>query len=239
MVDDQVTPGLRHVRSRPTTRATLVSVLFLPALVVVASLGVSGCGGGDKASGGSAGTSQGSDDTPSGYTVVPAPSVKDVSLPRADGSGPVAMPAVPNGLRLVYFGYTSCPDVCPTTMSDLRRAIAKLPAGERDKVQVAMVSIDPARDNGPRLTDYVHNFFPEGDALRTDDQAALKAATSPFGAQYSVKTNAKGEVEVTHTAEVYAVDDKGNVVMQWPFGTSYQAISKDLRNLLKGSASSS
>jgi protein SCO1 len=215
-------------------RGAVVAATVLSVVVMGAA-----CGKDDSASGGgSAGTSQGSDDARSGYTVTPTPSVKDVSLPRADGTGTLAMPAMPGGLRLVYFGYTSCPDVCPTTMSDLRRALAKLPADQRDKVQVAMVSIDPARDTGPRLTDYVHNFFPEGDALRTDDPAALKAATEPFGAQYSVKTNEKGEEEVSHTAEVYAVDDNGDVVMQWPFGTSYKAISNDLASLLKQSAAS-
>jgi protein SCO1 len=214
--------------ARPRTAAVLVAVLALSALMTA----LPACRSDDGATASSS-TSTAPKDF-SGYTRSPVPSVQQVTLPAADGT-PVSMPAsAPGGLRIVYFGYTSCPDVCPTTMSDLKRALAKLPADERAKVQVDMVSIDPARDTAQKLSDYVTTFIPDATAVRTDDQAALRAATSAFGADYSVTTGSDGTPEVKHTADLYAVDDAGNIVMAWPFGTTSQSLATDLARLLAG-----
>ena len=205
------------------------------AVLAVCAMGLlAACGSDDTATEGSS-TTTAADGGFSGYTRDPVPSVKDVSLPAADGTT-VTMPASqPGGLRLVYFGYTSCPDVCPTTMSDLKRALATLPEDQRAKVQMDMVTIDPARDTAEKLTDYVTTFIPDGTAVRTDDQAALRAAAGAFGANYSVEPGADGgEPEVSHTAELYAVDDAGNIVMVWPFGTTSKDLGEDLARLLGG-----
>ena len=171
-------------------------------------------------------------DTYSGYVVDPPVDVSGVTLPVADGSGEFQMVAEPGGLQLIYYGYTFCPDVCPTTMSDVRHTLADLPADEAERIEVAMVTIDPARDSPEVITDYVHNFVPDGTALRTADDAQLRAAADAIGANYEVTTNEEGEIEVSHTGELYAVDDTGTVVMQWPFGTSYESLTRDLRSLL-------
>jgi len=223
MADARTSRRRRPRRTGLTVAAALCAVL-VPAFVT-------GCGSDDTTAGGST-TTAGKDF--SGYTRQPVPSVQGVSLPAADGSTVTMSAQEPGGLRLVYFGYTSCPDVCPTTMSDLKRALATLPAEERAKVQVDMVSIDPARDTGAKLTDYVTTFIPDGTAVRTDDQVALRAAADAFGADYSVTTGADGEPEVKHTADLYAVDDAGNVVLIWPFGTTSKDLGKDLRRLLAG-----
>ena len=221
------------------SRRTVALFVSLLALVLVAS----SCGGED----GGAASEQGAEspdadsgteaeagdpDTYSGYVVDPPVKVDTVSLPIADGSGEFPMVARPGGLEVVYFGYTFCPDVCPTTMADLRKALAELPAEEAERIGVVMVTIDPARDTAEVLDGYVSNFVEDGVSLRTDDDAALRAATDAFGANYEVTTNAEGDVEVAHTGELYAVDDTGTVVMQWPFGTSYESLARDLRSLL-------
>ena len=82
------------------------------------------------------------------------------------------------------------------------------------------------------LDGYVTNFVDDGLALRTDDDAALRTVTDAFGADYEVTTDDDGDIEVSHTGELYAVDDAGTVVMQWPFGTSYESLARDLRSLL-------
>ncbi len=207
--------------SIPRRVATVVVVAVLTAGWAA------GCGGGDTA---------GSSTTAaefSGYTRTPAPSVASVTLPSADGTE-VGFAASPGGVRLVYFGYTSCPDVCPTTLSDVKRAIASLPEADRPKVSVDMVSIDPARDTAEKLTQYVTTFVPTGVAVRTDDDARLRAAARAFGADYEVTPGADGNPEVIHTAELYAVDDQGRVVLIWPFGTARDALARDLRRLLAG-----
>jgi protein SCO1/2 len=166
----------------------------------------------------------------------PAPDVSMISLPNAsDGGSPLAMRARPDALLIMYFGYTSCPDVCPTTMADVSIALENLDADERRRVAVAMATIDPGRDTGELLTKYVRTFVPGANALRTDDPAALRAAADAFGADYRVTQTGAGEPpEVTHTGWLYVVDDRGRLRLQWAFGTKHQTITSDLRLLLAG-----
>ncbi len=170
--------------------------------------------------------------TYSGYRVDPPLEVGDQSLPLADGSGEMTFAADPGDLDIVYFGYTYCPDVCPTTMSDLKRVVQDLPGEDAARLSVVMATVDPARDTPEVLTSYIGNFFGDGIAVRTDDDAALRAVTDAFGASYRVQTDDQGEIEVSHTPYVYAVDDSGTVVMQWPFGTSAESFAEDLGSLL-------
>ena len=157
----------------------------------------------------------------SGIVREPLPVVDTVELPDATNDGePLPFRADDQGLLLVYFGYTSCPDVCPTTMADLRVAVEGLDA-DADRVEVAMATIDPDRDSGEALGSYVQSFIEDGHALRTDDDELLRAATDAFGADYSVSEAEDGEIEVMHTGSVYVVDDEGRMLVQWPFGTSY------------------
>lgn len=201
----------------------------IAALALVA-LGVMGVGCGDDES--SSPTTTAEEPGLSGYTREPTPSVADVQLPLVAGAGDLPAAAAPGGLRIVYFGYTSCPDVCPTTMSDLKRALAQLPPEDAERVEVVMVTIDPDRDVDDKLGAYVTTFIEDGDAARITDPAALRAAADAFGADYSVETAADGEIEVSHTADLYAVDDQGDIVLQWPFGTSYEDLSDDIADLL-------
>lgn len=173
----------------------------------------------------------------SGYTREPTPSVAEVQLPLVGGAGDLPAAAEQGGLRVVYFGYTSCPDVCPTTMSDLKRALAQLPEEDAARVQVVMVTIDPDRDVDEKLGAYVGTFIEDGQASRITDPAALQAAADAFGASYKVETAEDGEIEVSHSADLYVVDDQGDIILQWPFGTTYEDIADDLSALLAGSAS--
>lgn len=176
----------------------------------------------------------------SGYTREPVPDVSKMVLPLADGSGTLPAAATKGGYRLVYFGYTSCPDVCPTTMSDLKRAIRTLPADQRGKVDVAMMTIDPDQDLPERLTEYVDTFFPRnGAALRASDPADLAAVAGAFGASYSVKPKADGTPEVAHSGDLYVVDDRGKVVLQWPFGVGAESMGSDLATLFARQKSAS
>jgi protein SCO1 len=172
-----------------------------------------------------------------GAVRTPALDVAGVSLPSVgDGAGeePLAMQAPPGELYLVYFGYTSCPDVCPTTMNDIRVALDDLPDELADRVTPAMATVDPERDTGEVLTGYLDHFFDHGLALRTTDPAALTAATEAFGVQWEVEDHAPGEAyDVAHTAVTYVVDDTGTVAVEWPFGFDSESMTSDLRTLLE------
>lgn len=172
-----------------------------------------------------------------GAVRTPALDVADVSLPSAgDGAGeePLAMQAPPDELYLVYFGYTSCPDVCPTTMSDISVALGDLPDDLADRVTVAMATVDPERDTGEVVAGYLDHFFDRSVALRTTDPDALARATDAFGVQWEVEEHAPGETyDVAHSAVTYVVDDTGTVVVEWPFGFDSEAMTSDLRILLE------
>lgn len=173
-----------------------------------------------------------------GLVKTPAPQVGTLSLPNASNSGQeFPFKAPPGQLLLVYFGYTSCPDICPGTLAGLKLAIRRL-GTDADKVTVAMATVDPERDTGPVLVDYLGRFFKQkpAQALRTDDPARLQTVADGFGVQYEVKKDPNGKVEVGHTALVFAVDDQGRIVDAWPFGMDDHAISDDLRILLNREA---
>lgn len=142
------------------------------------------------------------------------------------------MVAEPDRVLVVYFGYTSCPDICPTTMADLRLAVQQL-GDDAERIDVAFVTVDPGRDDAERITRYIQAFFPDGHALRTDDPVRLEEAAFPFGAAYQVVTHEDGEVEVAHSAFLYAIDSDGVVQVQWPFGFTSEDMASDLEKLLK------
>lgn len=168
-----------------------------------------------------------------GAVRTPPLQVDSVTLSSADGDR-VALRAADDGLLLVYFGYTSCPDVCPTTMADISAALLDLPSDLSDRVTVAMVTVDPERDTGEVLSGYLSHFFSRGIALRTDDPAELKRAASAFGVQWEVADHAPGDpYDVAHTAITYVVDDRGTVVVEWPFGFESEAMASDLTLLLE------
>ncbi|MFV0258071.1 MAG: SCO family protein [Acidimicrobiales bacterium] len=172
-----------------------------------------------------------------GYQREPIPSVAELGLPavEADGSEtPFLFRAQPDSLLLVYFGYTSCPDVCPTTLSDVRLAGEQLGA-DADRVDLAMVTIDPEVDSPEVLVGYVRTFVPDAVALRTTDDARLRPVADRFGADYG-KEVVDGEAEVFHTASIYAVDDQGRLLMTWPFGIPPTDLATDLQRLLADEA---
>ena len=163
----------------------------------------------------------------------PPPSVGSVSLPDASTGGMFTTVPAAGELLLVYFGYTNCPDVCPTTLADLRTAVREL-GDDGARIDVAMATVDPGRDDGRRLTDYVQTFFPGAHALRTDDPDELARAASAFGVSYAVSENTDGYVEVEHSGFLYAVDSSGVIRVQWPFGVSAEDLESDLALLLAG-----
>lgn len=161
--------------------------------------------------------------------------VGDVTLPEvaADGSTtPFSLQAEPGQLLFVAFGYTNCPDVCPTTLTDIRKAKDLLTPEESAKVDVAFGTVDPDRDTAEVMTAYLGSFVEGGHPLRTADPAELQAAEDALGITSSVETSADGTVEVAHSAKSFVVDDQGDVVVEWAFGSGPELMASDLRLLL-------
>ncbi len=169
----------------------------------------------------------------SGFVRTPLPVVADVVLPDASAGGvPFQMVAPEGELLLVYFGYTECPDVCPTTLADLRKAFREL-GDDAEQVSLAMETIDIERDTDDVITAYVQSFVSDAHGLRAPDDETLRAAADAFGADYSVEIDDEGKYQVGHTAHTYAVDDQGQILVTWAFGTEAEIIAQDIRILLK------
>jgi protein SCO1/2 len=191
--------------------------------LAAAGIAITGCGGEDREL--------------VGYTREPAPDVADVALPDvADDGREFAFRAPAEGLLVVYFGYTNCPDVCPTTLANVRGARQDL-GDDAERVSLAMVTVDPERDTDV-LAEYVGSFVPAAHALATDDGGDLQAAADRFGVSYQVAERPDGEVEVAHTDHLFAVDDAGTLVLTWPSGTARQDLADDLEQLLRDTAGS-
>jgi protein SCO1 len=173
----------------------------------------------------------------SGYIREPLPVVDQVALPDLSRDGQdFVLRAQENELLVVYFGFTNCPDVCPTTLADLRGALRRLEASQAERIRLAVVTVDPERD-AETLTSYAQTFVEGAHALATFDPALLRAAADPFGVSYSVTTNAEGEVEVAHSSQMFVGNDQGELVLTWPFGISAEDLALDLSQLLQTFAS--
>ncbi len=166
-----------------------------------------------------------------GIVRTPAPSVDATALPSLTNPGDDAVfRAEPGGFRAVYFGFTNCPDVCPTTMADWAVALRRLPPELADSVDTLMVTVDPERDNAV-LPGYVTSFVADAEAAGTTDADLLAAAAEPFGASYDVVTTDDGDIEVSHSGFLYLVDDEGRLQVTWPFGLSSSDMATDVAQL--------
>lgn len=133
---------------------------------------------------------------------------------------------------VVFFGYTQCPDVCPTTMAELAQ-VKKSLGTDGDKVQVVFVSLDPERDTPEILKSYVSNFDPGFEALRgTPEQTAATAKEFKVFFQ-KVPGQAADSYTLDHTAASYIFDTHGNVRLYATYGEGVPALAADLKALLK------
>lgn len=194
----------------------LRAVIGVTMLAVLAG----GCGGG-------------ADRALSGQQLTPPTQVGSLTLPDAVSGEPFTFQASEDHLLLTYFGYTSCPDVCPATLAGVKAALRDL-GDDAARIELAMVTIDPTRDTGDRLPGYVQSFVPSGHALRSEDDAELRAVADGFGASYEVTPSPDGgDPEVSHSGALYVVDDTGAMVLIWPFGVQPDDIAADLELLLE------
>ncbi|MGE0394439.1 MAG: SCO family protein [Vicinamibacterales bacterium] len=134
---------------------------------------------------------------------------------------------------LVFFGYSSCPDACPTTLSKLARATARLEPGDRAHVKTLYVSVDPDRDTPAVLKTDLENF--DLDALGlTGTKAEIDRVVQLFGASYTVVPlpDSAAKYSIMHTTLVYALDGQGRVRTWFPYEATVDEIEAGLRRML-------
>nr|WP_290668681.1 SCO family protein [Ardenticatena sp.] len=132
---------------------------------------------------------------------------------------------------VLFFGYTHCPDVCPTTMLKLRNMMAQLSPEEAEQVQVVFVSVDPERDTIERLKGFVESYNPSFIGLRGTPDALAQLAT-PLGIYYADQS--QGEtILFDHTASVLLIDPDGNLKLLWAPTLTAEEMAADLKALLR------
>ncbi|MEP7057202.1 MAG: SCO family protein [Caldimonas sp.] len=135
-------------------------------------------------------------------------------------------------VTVLFFGYTQCPDVCPTTMAELAQVKKSLGA-DGARVQGVFVTVDPERDTPALLKSYVASFDPSFVALRgTPEQTA--AAAKEFKVFYAkVDGKAPGSYTIDHTAASYVFDRDAKLRLFVRYGSGAEALADDLKALLK------
>lgn len=138
-------------------------------------------------------------------------------------------------VTLLFFGYTSCPDVCPVHMANIAEALDRLSPGEREQVRVVFVSTDPDRDTPERIRSWLAHFDPSfigvrgalADVNRIEQQFGLApSVTSPTGP-------ADTAYAVGHAAQILAFTPDDSLRVYYPFGTRQQDWAKDLPRLIQ------
>jgi len=145
--------------------------------------------------------------------------VPAISLTDQDGK-PIAMNELKDKWSLLFFGYTFCPDICPTTLAQMRELKGLLPEAARDRVRIVMVSVDPNRDTPQQLKQYLGYFDPAflgATGELASIQKLANAVSIPF-------------IPADTSKENYTVDHSGNLVVIGPDGTQRGFIRAPLNN---------
>jgi len=155
---------------------------------------------------------------------------RDLQLPDQNGQ-PRSLKDFRGKVVALFFGYTQCPDVCPTTLAEIAEA-KRLLGADGARVQGVFVTLDPQRDTPDVLKAYLANFDPTFVALRgTPDQIA--AVAKDFKIFYrKVEGKTPGSYTLDHSAATYVYDPQGRLRLYTRYGTGPQALASDIRLLL-------
>ena len=164
------------------------------------------------------------------FTLTASPSGGGFSLQSADGS--ITLDNYRGKVVVLYFGYTFCPDICPTSLSLLSVTLNELTGEELQQVQAIFVSVDPERDTLEHLKNYA-GYFHQNIIGATGSRAQIDDAVKKYGAGYNiVKSASESDYSVDHTSYTYIIDKSGKLRFSLAHGASADEVSKSIRSLL-------
>lgn len=156
----------------------------------------------------------------------------ELAYQLTDTSGEEVTAAESSGnIRLMFFGFTSCPDICPTTLQKLSQAVKGLPESARDEVQIIFVSVDPNRDTPDRIKSYI-DFFSDGIIGLTGEEENLRELSKRYRTTFGYDDpDDKGNYDVSHSGAVYVFDREGDARLLVRPEQSLDALIADLTAL--------
>ncbi len=165
-----------------------------------------------------------------GADITGATYARSLALPDANGQ-PRTLGDFKGKVTVVFFGYTQCPDVCPTTMAELAQ-VKKALGADGDKLQGVFITVDPERDTPEILRSYMASFDPSFVALRgTLEQT--QATAKEFKVYFEkVPGKAEGSYTMDHSAGAFVLDTKGNVRLFERYGAGVEALTADIKALI-------
>lgn len=171
-------------------------------------------------------------DMPAGGTPIEPPlALSDFTLASSEGGTELSLSDLRGKPILLYFGYTFCPDVCPTTLSEFLRV--KKDLGEQgEQLAVLMVSVDPERDTPEVLERYMTAFDPSFIGM-TGDEATLRKIGGEYGLYYKANAvSGSSTYLVDHSAAAYLIDKQGRLRMIYSYGTPHSVMTPDVQRLI-------
>jgi protein SCO1/2 len=193
-------------------------------VIVFAALILAGCGSGGQSSGPTA--------TPLPGTVLDPPKVVSDFTLTSGANQPFHLSDLRGKVAILFFGYTHCPDVCPTTMADFKRVKADL-GDDAARVAFVFISVDGARDTPDRLAAYVHAFDPDFIGLMGDD-ATIRVIAQDYGVFFQrVNYVDPDNYQVDHTATSFAVGPDGKLRVVFSYQSDPAGMAQRIRSLLK------
>ncbi|MCU7829197.1 MAG: SCO family protein [Candidatus Thiodiazotropha sp. (ex Myrtea sp. 'scaly one' KF741663)] len=163
-----------------------------------------------------------------------APRGGDFTLRGPQGS--VSLKDYRGQVVLIYFGYTWCPDICPTNLALFSRVLNELTPEELTRVQPIFISVDPARDTIERLKEYTE-YFHEKLIGVTGTPSAVEDVAASYGVAFrAVNPDTESNYAVDHSADTYLVDPEGKLVLRLPHGTTAETLLVRIREQFSGEA---
>ena len=135
--------------------------------------------------------------------------------------------------QLIAFGYTYCPDICPTALTATAAALKSMTEAERARVATLFISVDPERDTPAHLKEYAAFFDPSIVGI-TGSAEQIAAVARQYGVFYAKqKTDTAGGYVVDHTSETYVVGPDGKLASRLPHGAAPERVAAEVRRLLQ------
>jgi protein SCO1/2 len=213
LIPQTIREPVMHINQRRRSKL-LISNLFFLAVLGTASVGLVAAHDGSHGLARQSGVAKGG----------------DFKLDSA--TGPVALKQFRGKVVVLYFGYTFCPDACPTTLSALGGAMKGLAPAETAQTQPLFITLDPARDDAKRMAEYSRFFYPTMLGL-TGSEARIAAVAKQYGVLYAKqKVDSAANYVVDHSSLLYVVGVDGKLAGSIPYGAPPLEIATALRAAL-------